>query len=72
MIVPYGICLCSVPTQKKPWSASFIAVESVFRTPLVARVPRPAAAGTFFSIHSMIGCSTCRLFFSIIIMWPLP
>src|SRR5689334_12891843 len=69
-MVPYGIFFLSVPTQKMLESASLSASES----------PDPRRGGgdwlllpvTFFVIQSMIGCSTCRLFFSTIIMWPLP
>ena len=51
-------------------SASFIAVESFFarlRGALGLALPF-----TFLSTHARIGFSTSRLFFSTIIMWPLP
>ena len=70
-MVPYGIFLVfEVPTQNIPASASLSASESL-------PVRRGAGAWlllpvTFLCIQSMSGWSTWRLFFSIIIAWPLP
>ena len=53
-----------------PVSASFSASESLpWRRGAGAWLLLPV---TFFFIQSMSGCSTSRLFFSAIIMWPLP
>ena len=60
----------SVPVQKIPVSASLSASESLpCRRGAGAWLLLPV---TFLFIQSMSGCSTSRLFFSAIIMWPLP